>query len=53
MDTFQTLGDVDGGSDDGASQRKIVKEMAYTVTSSHGSPQGQDTVWNDKHSTYL
>jgi hypothetical protein len=53
MDTFHTLREIDGSSDDGSSQRKIIKETKYTVTSSHGIPQGKDPEWNDKHSTYL
>jgi hypothetical protein len=54
MDTFQTLGDDDVDDGDSNSQRKIIKETRYTVTSSSvPRGQGEEAGWNDKHSTYL
>tara|TARA_R110002003_G_scaffold239_4_gene17219 strand:- start:5528 stop:5890 length:363 start_codon:yes stop_codon:yes gene_type:complete len=50
MDTFQTLGDGDDHSD-GDSQKNIIKETKYTVTSTRASTngderkQGQMTAW--------
>jgi hypothetical protein len=55
MDNFQTLGGDEVDNSDADSQRKIMKETRYTVTSS-SVPNRQPSVegqWNDKHSTYL
>jgi hypothetical protein len=55
MDNFQTLGGDELDNSDADSQRKIIKETRYTVTSS-SVPDRQPSVegqWNDKHSTYL
>jgi hypothetical protein len=41
MDTFQTLGDGDDHSD-GDSQKNIIKETKYTVTSTRASSNGDE-----------
>jgi hypothetical protein len=52
MDTFQTLGGDDVDHSDGDSQRKIIKETRYTVTSSSVPGRKPSEEWDDKHSTY-
>ncbi|KAF2703584.1 hypothetical protein K504DRAFT_391806 [Pleomassaria siparia CBS 279.74] len=47
MDTFHTLGDHDDNMSDGDSQKNIIKETRYTVTSSAASGLGGDRKYNN------
>lgn len=50
MDTFQTLGDNDEGDhSDGDSQKNIIKETKFTVTSSATAPGDKGMGWNGKN----
>ncbi|KAH7397129.1 hypothetical protein BKA66DRAFT_408557 [Pyrenochaeta sp. MPI-SDFR-AT-0127] len=52
MDTFQTLGDNDLDHSDGDSQKNIIKETKYTVTStSLRHKQSQEMDWDHKKSS--
>jgi hypothetical protein len=53
MDTFQTLGDNDDGESDGDSQKNIIKETKFTVTSmsvsgAGGERQREVNEWGQK-----
>lgn len=54
MNNFQTLGDNDDGDNsDGDSQRNIIKETRFTVTSTATGPiTEQGAQWNAKHQSY-
>jgi hypothetical protein len=49
LDTFQVLGDNDVDHDDSDSQKNIIKETKYTVTSTRMQPkQSYEMGWDDK-----
>jgi hypothetical protein len=54
LDTFQTLGDNDIDHSDGDSQKNIMKETKYTVTSAR-MPQSQapETNWEHKNTQFV
>jgi hypothetical protein len=58
MDTFQTLGDNDDGESDGESQKNIIKETKFTVTSMSvgaASEEGRRDVneWGRKDASHV
>jgi hypothetical protein len=54
MDTFQTLGDNDVDMSDGDSQKNIIKETKYTVTSTSVHQQGsREKNWDYKNSNHV
>jgi hypothetical protein len=54
MDTFQTLGENDFDHSDGDSQKNIIKETRYTVTSTQLQPkQSYDMGWDDKRPDHV
>jgi hypothetical protein len=57
MDTFQSLGDNDDGESDGDSQKNIIKETKFTVTSMSASGAGgneqQGNEWGMKEGSHV
>jgi hypothetical protein len=54
LDTFQTLGDNDIDHSDGDSQRNIMKETKYTVTSDRmPSSHAQEMNWDHKSTNFV
>lgn len=52
MDTFQVLGD-DADHDDADSQKNIIKETNYTVTSTRVEPKQSREIWDDKSASHV